>query len=90
MAGAYHTPARSAWMRMLPDAYRGRAYGIGRAALRSSQGGGMALAGVVAHAVGSITATIAGAGGIGLLLAAQATVSWRRARVRGDQKVVVS
>lgn len=90
MAGAYHTPARSAWMRMLPDAYRGRAYGIGRAALRSSQGGGMALAGVVAHAVGSITATIAGAGGIGLLLAAQATVSWRRARMRGDQKVVVS
>ncbi|MFD9736971.1 MFS transporter [Umezawaea sp. NPDC059074] len=90
MAGAYHTPARSAWMRMLPDAYRGRAYGIGRAALRSSQGGGMAVAGVVAHAVGSITATIAGAGGIGLLLAAQATLSWHRARMRGDRKVVVS
>ena len=50
----------------------------------------MSVAGLVAHAVGSITATIAGAGGIGLLLAAQATVSWRRARVRGDQKVVVS
>ncbi|MFE2753806.1 MFS transporter [Actinosynnema sp. NPDC059335] len=88
MAGAYHTPARSAWMRILPDAYRGRAYGIGRAALRSSQGGGMALAGVVAHSVGSVTATIAGAGGIGLLLATQATVAWRRARTRNDPKAV--
>jgi MFS family permease len=88
MAGAYHTPARAAWMRILPDAYRGRAYGIGRAALRSSQGGGMAVAGVVAHSVGSVTATIAGAGGIGLLLATQATVAWRRARTRHDPKAV--
>ncbi|MDU0289016.1 MFS transporter [Saccharothrix longispora] len=88
MAGAYHTPARSAWMRILPDAYRGRAYGIGRAALRSSQGGGMALAGVVAHSIGSVTATIAGAGGIGLLLATQATVAWRRARSRHDPEAV--
>lgn len=89
MAGAYHTPARSAWMRILPDAYRGRAYGIGRAALRSSQGGGMAVAGVVAHSIGSVTATIAGAGGIGLLLATQAAVAWRRARSRNDSKAVV-
>lgn len=89
MAGAYHTPARSAWMRILPDAYRGRAYGIGRAALRSSQGGGMAVAGVVAHSIGSVTATIAGAGGIGLLLATQAAVAWRRARARNDSKAVV-
>lgn len=88
MGGAYHTPARSAWMRLLPDQYRGRAYGIGRAALRSSQGGGMALAGVVAHSIGSITATIAGAGGIGLLLATQATFAWRRARARSDSKAV--
>ncbi|GGM98036.1 MFS transporter [Lentzea pudingi] len=88
IGGAYHTPARSAWMRLLPDQYRGRAYGIGRAALRSSQGGGMALAGVVAHSIGSVTATIAGAGGIGLLLATQATFAWRRARGRNDTKVV--
>ncbi len=88
IGGAYHTPARSAWMRLLPDQYRGRAYGIGRAALRSSQGGGMALAGVVAHSIGSITATIAGAGAIGLLLATQATFAWRRARGRNDTKVV--
>ncbi|WP_434451589.1 MFS transporter [Lentzea sp. E54] len=88
IGGAYHTPARSAWMRLLPDQYRGRAYGIGRAALRSSQGGGMALAGVVAHSVGSLTATIAGAGGIGLLLAAHATFALRRARGRDDSKAV--
>ncbi|MFC3898863.1 MFS transporter [Lentzea rhizosphaerae] len=88
IGGAYHTPARSAWMRLLPDQYRGRAYGIGRAALRSSQGGGMALAGVVAHSIGSVTATIAGAGGIGLLLATQATIAWRRARGRNDTKAV--
>lgn len=88
IGGAYHTPARSAWMRLLPDQYRGRAYGIGRAALRSSQGGGMALAGVVAHSIGSVTATIAGAGGIGLLLATQATIAWRRARGRNDSKAV--
>ncbi|WP_231642804.1 MFS transporter [Nocardia sp. NRRL S-836] len=88
IGGAYHTPARAAWMRLLPDQYRGRAYGIGRAALRSSQGGGMALAGVVAHSLGSITATIAGAGGIGLLLATQATFAWRRARGRNDSKAV--
>jgi MFS family permease len=88
IGGAYHTPARSAWMRLLPDQYRGRAYGIGRAALRSSQGGGMALAGVVAHSIGSVTATIAGAGGIGLLLATQATFAWRRARGRSDTKAV--
>ncbi len=88
MAGAYHTPARSAWMRILPDAYRGRAYGIARTALRSSQGGGMALAGVVAHAIGSVTATLAGAGAIGLLLAGQATVAWNRARTRTDPNTV--
>ncbi|RDI20835.1 MFS transporter [Lentzea flaviverrucosa] len=88
IGGAYHTPARSAWMRLLPDQYRGRAYGIGRAALRSSQGGGMALAGVVASSIGSVTATIAGAGGIGLLLATQATFAWRRARGRDDTKAV--
>ncbi|USX49699.1 MFS transporter [Lentzea sp. HUAS12] len=88
IGGAYHTPARSAWMRLLPDQYRGRAYGIGRAALRSSQGGGMALAGVVAHSIGSVTATIAGAGGIGLLLATQATFAWRRARGRDNTKAV--
>jgi MFS family permease len=88
MGGAYHTPARAAWMRLLPDQYRGRAYGIGRAALRSSQGGGMALAGVVSHTIGSVTATIAGAGGIGLVLAAQATIAWRRARGRNDTKAV--
>ncbi|SMD22785.1 MFS transporter [Lentzea albidocapillata] len=88
IGGAYHTPARSAWMRLLPDQYRGRAYGIGRAALRSSQGGGMALAGVVATSIGSVTATIAGAGGIGLLLATQATFAWRRARGRDDTKAV--
>ncbi|WP_158848236.1 MFS transporter [Saccharothrix deserti] len=90
MAGAYHTPARSAWMRILPDAYRGRAYGIARTALRSSQGGGMALAGVVAHAIGSVTATLAGAGGIGLLLAAQATVAWNRSRTRTDPNAVTT
>ncbi|MEO6087050.1 MAG: MFS transporter [Umezawaea sp.] len=90
MAGAYHTPARAAWMRILPDAYRGRAYGIARTALRSSQGGGMAVAGVVAHVIGSVTATIAGAGGIGLLLAARATVAWHRARLaRTDQKAAI-
>ncbi|MDX8051345.1 MFS transporter [Lentzea sp. BCCO 10_0798] len=88
IGGAYHTPARSAWMRLLPDQYRGRAYGIGRAALRSSQGGGMALAGVVASSIGSVTATIAGAGGIGLLLATQATFALRRARGRDDTKAV--
>ncbi|MBW4718870.1 MFS transporter [Saccharothrix obliqua] len=90
MAGAYHTPARSAWMRILPDEYRGRAYGIARTALRSSQGGGMALAGVVAHAIGSVTATLAGAGAIGLLLAGQATVAWNRARSRTDPNAVTT
>ncbi|CCH27729.1 MFS transporter [Actinosynnema sp. NPDC047251] len=90
MAGAYHTPARSAWMRILPDEYRGRAYGIARTALRSSQGGGMALAGVVAHAIGSVTATLAGAGAIGLLLAGQATVAWNRARARTDPNTVTT
>ncbi|ATE52184.1 MFS transporter [Actinosynnema pretiosum] len=90
MAGAYHTPARAAWMRLLPDAYRGRAFGIARTALRTSQGGGMALAGVVAHAVGSVTATIAGAGGVGLLLAAQATVAWRRARAKAGPDAVTT
>lgn len=90
MAGAYHTPARSAWMRILPDAYRGRAYGIARTALRSSQGGGMALAGVVAHAIGSVTATLAGAGAIGVLLAGHATVAWNRARARTDPNAVIT
>ncbi|GGP35578.1 MFS transporter [Saccharothrix coeruleofusca] len=90
MAGAYHTPARSAWMRILPDACRGRAHGIARTALRSSQGGGMALAGAVAHGLGSVTLTIAGAGGIGLLLAAQATVAWNRARTRTDPNAMIT
>ncbi|HEV7907169.1 MAG TPA: MFS transporter [Pseudonocardiaceae bacterium] len=79
LAGAYHTPARSAWGRVVPDAYRGRAHGIARTALRASQGGGMALGGTVAQILGSITVTIAGAGAVGVLLALRAAGAWSRA-----------
>ncbi|TWP51343.1 MFS transporter [Lentzea tibetensis] len=79
LAGAFHTPARAAWGRTMPDAYRGRAHGIARTALRASQGGGMAIGGTVAQAVGSITLTIAGAGAVGALLAIRAASSWSRA-----------
>ncbi|GLZ32868.1 MFS transporter [Lentzea sp. NBRC 105346] len=79
LAGAFHTPARAAWGRVMPDAYRGRAHGIARTALRASQGGGMAIGGTVAQALGSITLTIAGAGAVGALLAIRAASSWSRA-----------
>lgn len=79
LAGAFHTPARAAWGRTMPDAYRGRAHGIARTALRASQGGGMAIGGTVAQALGSITLTIAGAGAVGALLAIRAASSWSRA-----------
>jgi hypothetical protein len=80
MAGAYHTPVRAAWGRLVPDAYRGRAHGVARTALRASQGGGVAVGGGVAQLLGSITGTIAGAGALGVLLAVRAVVSWRRAQ----------
>jgi len=79
IAGAFHTPARAAWGRSVPDPYRGRAHGIARTALRASQGGGMALGGTVAQVLGSITMTIAGAGAVGVLLALQAASAWTRA-----------
>ncbi|KAA2262350.1 MFS transporter [Solihabitans fulvus] len=80
MAGAYHTPARSAWGRIMPNAYRGRAHGIARTALRASQGGGMALGGVLAQLLGSVSTAVAGAGGVGVLLALRAALGWNRAR----------
>ncbi|MCP2164715.1 MFS transporter [Goodfellowiella coeruleoviolacea] len=78
MAGAYHTPARAVWGRSVPDAYRGRAHGIARTALRASQGGGMAVGGGAAQLAGSVTTALAGAGVLGVLLAWYGALSWRR------------
>ncbi|MFI6102230.1 MFS transporter [Lentzea sp. NPDC051213] len=77
-ASAYQLLANTTFVRTVPDATRGQAFGLAVTALRVSQGLGIAAAGVAAewwppHQV------VAAAGAVGALAAGGAAWSWRHA-----------
>jgi predicted MFS family arabinose efflux permease len=79
MASAYHLPASAAFTLAVPDHRRAQAYGLAATALTTSQGGGIALAGLAATAASAST-VLAVSGALGVLTALMAGAAWNRAR----------
>lgn len=79
MASAYHLPASAAFTLAVPDHRRAQAYGLAATALTTSQGAGIALAGLAATAAAPST-VLAVSGGLGVLTALAAGAAWNRAR----------
>lgn len=79
VAAAFQTVAAAAFVRAVPDAGRGQAFGLASTALRVSQGVGVVLGGLLAQGFApSIVVAIAGA--CGACAALLAAASWHRAR----------
>ncbi|GAA3595160.1 MFS transporter [Kribbella ginsengisoli] len=78
-ASAYHLPASASFVQAVPDKQRGQAFGVASTALRSSQGLGILLAGVLGERFSPSTA-LAVMGSAGALAAVGAGTAWRRAR----------
>ncbi|WP_103349694.1 MFS transporter [Amycolatopsis sp. CA-128772] len=78
-ASAYHLPASAEFTLTVPDQHRAQAYGLAATVLMTSQGLGIALAGLAATVVAPSTA-LAGAGGLGVVAAGLAGAAWNRAR----------
>jgi predicted MFS family arabinose efflux permease len=76
---AYQVTAGATFMRLVPDAGRGQAFGLAGSGLIAAQGIGLAAGGLLASVTGSVAITIAVAGAAGTLLAIPAATAWRRA-----------
>jgi predicted MFS family arabinose efflux permease len=76
--GAYQITASATFMRAVPDAHRGQAFGLAGSGLIAVQGLGVALGGLLAQALGSVALAIALAGAAGLLAGLLAAAAWRR------------
>jgi MFS family permease len=74
-ASAYHLVANTTFVRAVPDASRGQAFGLAVAALRVSQGVGIALAGMAAERY-AVHQVVAAAGALGALAAGGAAILW--------------
>jgi len=82
LASAYHLPTSAAFVQAVPDAQRGQAFGVASTALKSSQGVGILLAGLIAEeSKPSIALAVLGAAGTVAALVAGA--AWNRARRSG-------
>jgi MFS family permease len=79
LASAYHLPASASFVQAVPDHQRGQAFGVASTALKSSQGLGILLAGVLAERFTPASA-LAVMGAAGVLVAVAAGAAWRRAR----------
>jgi len=83
LASAYHLPTSAAFVQAVPDAQRGQAFGVASTALKSSQGVGILLAGLIAdESSPSVALGVMGAAGTGAALVAGA--AWTRARRSGS------
>jgi MFS family permease len=78
LASAYHLPTSAAFVQAVPDHQRGQAFGVASTALKSSQGLGILLAGVLAEPLGTPLA-LAVMGAVGTLAAVAAGAAWARA-----------
>src|SRR6185503_17716264 len=79
MASAYHLPTSAAFVQAVPDAQRGQAFGVASTALKSSQGLGILLAGLIADQ-SSPSVALGVMGTAGAVAAAVAGAAWARAR----------
>jgi MFS family permease len=79
LASAYHLPTSAAFVQAVPDHQRGQAFGVASTALKSSQGIGILLAGVLAEPLGTPLA-LAVMGVAGTVAAVAAGAAWARAR----------
>ena len=82
---AYQVTAGATFIRMVPDAGRGQAFGLAGSGLIAAQGLGLAAGGLLASVLGSVAVTIAVAGAAGTLLAVPAAAAWHRARTSGER-----
>jgi MFS family permease len=74
-ASAYHLVANTTFVRAVPDASRGQAFGLAVTALRVSQGIGVAVAGLAAETL-AVHQVVAAAGALGVLAASGAAIVW--------------
>ena len=83
-ASGYQLLANATFVRSVPDATRGQAFGLAVTALRVSQGLGIAAAGVAAHhwPVHHVVAAVAG---VGVLAAAAAAREWTQASDQAER-----
>jgi MFS family permease len=77
-ASAYQTVAAAEFVRAVPDARRGQAFGLASTSMRVAQGLGVVVAGAMADVV-SPSWVVAGAGAFGAIMALLAAGAWRRA-----------
>jgi MFS family permease len=79
VGAAYHTVASAAFVRAVPDAQRGQAFGLAVTCLRVSQGVGVVIAGLIADGVRP-SLVVGCAGAVGTVVALLAAQALRRAR----------
>lgn len=77
--GAYQITASTAFVRLVPDAGRGQAFGLARSGLIASQGLGIVGGGALAEGVDSAATAITVAGCAGLVVGALIAYAWHRA-----------
>jgi MFS family permease len=83
LASAYHLPTSAAFVQAVPDAQRGQAFGVASTALKSSQGIGILLAGLIAdQSAPSVALGLMGT--VGAVAALAAGAAWTRARRAGS------
>ncbi|HET6297555.1 MAG TPA: MFS transporter [Kribbella sp.] len=88
LASAYHLPASAAFVQAVPDHQRGQAFGVASTALKSSQGIGILVAGLIADR-SSPSLALAVVGAAGVLAALVAGAAWARARRSGTAAVEI-
>lgn len=77
---AYQVTASATFMRIVPDAGRGQAFGLAGSGLIAVQGIGLVAGGVLVGVIGSVASTVAAVGAAGTLVAIPAAAAWHRAR----------
>ncbi|WP_433159786.1 MFS transporter [Kribbella sp. CA-247076] len=82
LASAYHLPTSAAFVQAVPDSQRGQAFGVASTALKSSQGIGILLAGLIADQ-SSPSVAVGVMGTAGAVAAVAAGAAWSRARRSG-------
>lgn len=78
---AYQITASATFMRLVPDAERGQAFGLAGAGLIAVQGIGLLVGALLVVVIGSPGLTVATIAVVGVLTAVPAAVAWRRALV---------
>lgn len=89
VCAAYQLPANTMFVRAVPDAQRGQAFGLAQSALLAAQGLGIVAAGVAGdHWAPS---TVVGAAGVlGTLAALGAGLAWRHASARLPERDLIA